>query len=91
MPEDETNPPPVMYSSLPHLQSAIRQSLQKGIVCRIYPESLLACWPNLSAEERASRVENFASQNRWQVSFRELGNLGLVAEFSKSVGLERAA
>ena len=80
-----------MYSTLPHLQSAIRQSLQKGTVCRIYPESLIACWPNVSAQERTSRIERFAAENHWQVAFRELGSLGLVAEFSKLVGAERAA
>jgi hypothetical protein len=80
-----------MYSSLPHLQTAIRQSLQKGALCRIYPESLTACWPHVSPQERANRVERFAAQNHWQVAFRELGNLGLVAEFTKAEGFERAA
>jgi hypothetical protein len=80
-----------MYTAIPHLQAAIRQALQKGPLCRIYPDSLAACWPNLSAEERTLHVENFADQNHWQVVIREAGSLGTVAEFSKANEFQRAA
>lgn len=80
-----------MYSAIPHLQTAIRQSLHKGALCRIYPESLEACWPGISPEERTARVERFAAQNHWQVAIREAGALGIVAEFSKLNDYQRAA
>jgi hypothetical protein len=80
-----------MHSTLPHLQSAIRQALQKGPVCRVYPESLNACWPNLPDEEQLNRIERFAAQNHWRASIRILGNLGAVAEFSKAEDAQHAA
>ena len=70
-----------MYSSIPHIQSAIRSSLQKGQLCRVYKESLDACWPRLQEEEQAERIAQFAAQHHWAVTFRRLGALGLVAEF----------
>ena len=73
-----------MYSTLPHLQAAIRSALQKGALCRIYLETLQACWPNLSPEARTEKVAQFAAQNHWRVTYRTLGNLGLVAEFEKA-------
>jgi len=73
-----------MYSTLPHLQSAIRSSLQKGALCRVYQDSLDACWPNLSREAQAEKVAQFAAQNRWSVNCRVLGGLGIVAEFVKA-------
>jgi hypothetical protein len=73
-----------MYTTLPHLQAAIRAALQKGAVCRIYKESLNACWPNLPDDVQAERVAKFAAQNRWNVTCRMLGNLGRVAEFEKT-------
>ena len=73
-----------MYSTLPHLQTAIRQSLQKGQLCRVYKESLSACWPRLPEEVLSERVSQFAAQQHWAVAFRNLGALGLVAEFQKA-------
>jgi len=73
-----------MYNTLPHLQSAIRASLQKGELCRVYKESLNACWPNIPVELRAEKVAQFAAQNHWVVGFRDLGHLGVVAEFRKA-------
>lgn len=73
-----------MYTTLPHLQSAIRTQLQKGAVCRVYHESLDACWPNLSDSVRMEKLTQFATQNHWHVTCRTLGNLGFVAEFEKS-------
>ncbi|HSI15277.1 MAG TPA: hypothetical protein VK961_24730 [Chthoniobacter sp.] len=73
-----------MYSSLPHLQTAIRSSLQKGALCRIYPESLDACWAHIAPESRAQKVAQFAAQNHWDVNFRTLGAMGMVAEFVKA-------
>jgi len=73
-----------MYTTLPHLQSAIRLSLQKGQLCRVYKESLDACWPHLSDDDQAERIARFAAQHHWVVSFRQLGALGLVAEFEKA-------
>jgi hypothetical protein len=72
-----------MYSTIPHLQTAIRSSLQKGVLCRIYAESLDACWPNIAPEVRTQKVAVFAAQNHWNVNYRALGALGLVAEFAK--------
>jgi hypothetical protein len=72
-----------MYTTVPHLQTAIRGTLQKGVLCRIYPESLDACWPNLTPEARTQKVAQFAAQNHWNVTYRTLGNLGVVAEFVK--------
>ena len=73
-----------MYTTIPHLQSAIRVSLQKGQLCRVYQESLNACWPHLSDDAQADKVARFALQHHWVVSFRQLGSLGLVAEFQKT-------
>lgn len=73
-----------MYTTLPHLQSAIRTQLQKGAVCRVYQESLQACWPNLPDEVRMQKLTQFATQNHWNVICRQLGNLGVVAEFQKA-------
>jgi len=73
-----------MYSSLAHLSSAIRTSLNRAAVCRIYKDTLDACWPNLSDQAQADRVEKFAGQYHWTVSFRQIGSLGLVAEFQKA-------
>jgi len=81
----------IMYTAIAHLQTAIRQALHKGAICRIYPESLDACWPGISAEERTARVERFAAQNHWQVTIREVGSLGVLAEFSKAEAFQRAA
>jgi hypothetical protein len=72
-----------MYTTLPHLQTAIRSSLQKGVLCRIYAESLDACWPNMTPETRTEKITQFAAQNHWNVTYRSLGNLGTVAEFVK--------
>lgn len=72
-----------MYTTVPHLQTAIRGSLQKGALCRVYAESLDACWPHMTPEVRSQRIAQFAAQNHWQVNYRTLGNLGLVAEFVK--------
>jgi hypothetical protein len=80
-----------MYTTLSHLQTAVRQALQKGALCRVYAESLNACWPNLPGEEMIARIERFAAQNHWTVSFRQLGNLGSVAEFTKADDAQRAA
>lgn len=80
------DPPPsskIMYLTLSHLQSAIRIALQKGQLCRIYQESLDACWPNHTPEAKAQKIEAFATQNRWVVTHREIGSLGIVAEFQK--------
>jgi hypothetical protein len=70
-----------MYTTPIHLQSAIRTALQKGQLCRIYHDSLVACWPHLPDELRAQKVAAFAAQNRWSVQLRTLGNMGIVAEF----------
>jgi hypothetical protein len=72
-----------MYTTIPHLQSKIRTALQHGQLCRIYAESLTACWPRLSGDLLMEKITQFAAQNHWQVTFRNLGNLGLVAEFEK--------
>jgi hypothetical protein len=72
-----------MHAAISHLQSAIRTSLQKGQLYRIYQDSLTACWPNLSDESRAARVAEFAAQNRWSVCLRNTAHLGLMAEFTK--------
>jgi hypothetical protein len=79
-----------MYRTILHLQSAIRTSLQKSPRRRIYRESLQACWPNIADQERAQKITEFAAQNNWQVTVGELGNLGLVAEFSKTDGPDGA-
>ena len=73
-----------MYSTLPHLQTAIRSSLQKGALCRIYAESLDACWPHLTPEIREQKIAQFAAQNHWDVTYRTLGSMGMVAEFVKA-------
>jgi hypothetical protein len=75
-----------MYTALPHLHAAIRTALHKGALCRVYKESLDACWPNFTEDVRAERIEHFAAQNHWVVSFRHLGSLGGVAEFEKAGG-----
>ena len=72
-----------MYRTILHLQSAIRTSLQKSPHRRIYRESLHACWPGLPEDERVQRIVEFAAQNHWNVTVRDLGNLGIVAEFSR--------
>ncbi len=72
-----------MHTTLPHLQSAIRLSLQKGELCRVYRETLDACWPNLTEDAQCDIIARFAAQNRWTVTCREIGRLGLVAEFQK--------
>jgi hypothetical protein len=72
-----------MYSTIPHLRSAIQQALFKGELCRIYRESLRACWPNLADPDRRAAITQFAAQNRWEVSFREVTGLGELAEFRK--------
>ncbi len=72
-----------MHAAISHLQTAIRTSLQKGELCRIYQDSLTACWPNLSEELRAVHVSEFAAQNRWAVTFRNTTHLGLMAIFTK--------
>lgn len=72
-----------MYTTIPHLQSKIRATLQHGQLCRIYAESLNACWSRLSGDLPKEKIMQFAAQNHWQVTFRDLGNLGLVAEFQK--------
>ncbi|EDY21244.1 hypothetical protein CfE428DRAFT_1537 [Chthoniobacter flavus Ellin428] len=73
-----------MYTTLPHLQSAIRTQLQRSEVCRIYKESINACWPNLSDNAQLEKMTLFAERNHWSVSCRTLGNLGVVAEFAKA-------
>ncbi len=73
-----------MHTTIPHLQAAIRLSLQKGQLCRVYKESLDACWAHLSDEEQAEKIARFAEQHHWSVEFRDLGPLGLVAEFRKA-------
>ena len=75
-----------MYRTILHLQSAIRTSLEKSPRRRIYRESLQACWPGLPDDERTKKITEFAEQNHWQVTVGDLGNLGLVAEFSKADG-----
>jgi hypothetical protein len=75
------NRPGSMYTTLSHLQSAIRVALQKGQLCRVYLESLVACWPNISDEMRSEKVAQFAAQYHWSVTMRHLPSLGLVAEF----------
>ncbi len=74
----------IMYTTIPHLNSAIRLSLQKGQLCRVYKESLDACWPHLSDDEQAERIAQFAMQHHWAVRFRKVGSLGTVAEFEKA-------
>jgi hypothetical protein len=74
-----------MYTTLPHLQSAIRTALQKGAMCRVYKESLNACWPNLPENVQLEKLTQFAAQNHWNVTCRTLGNLGVVAEFEKAI------
>jgi len=81
----------IMYTTIPHLQSAIRLSLQKGQMCRVYKESLDACWPHLSDDAQAEEIAQFAMQHHWVVSFRQLGPLGLVAEFQKADESARVA
>ena len=71
-----------MHATVPHLRSAINQSLHKGALCRIYKDSLDACWPGPESLRRLG-VAQFAERNRWDVEFREIGALGLVAEFRK--------
>ncbi|HEY3901961.1 MAG TPA: hypothetical protein VGM54_25325 [Chthoniobacter sp.] len=73
-----------MYRTILHLQSAIRTSLQKSPRRRIYRESLHACWPDLPEHERAQKIADFAAQNHWNVTVGDLGNLGVVAEFSRT-------
>jgi hypothetical protein len=72
-----------MYKSLPQLQSAVRTALEKDPQCRIYRESLQACWPNVPDDERAEKIAEFASRNRWTVLVRTVTGLGCVAEFQK--------
>jgi len=72
-----------MYTTIPHLQLKIRTTLQHGELCRVYAESLNACWPRLSGDFLFERIAQFAAQNHWQVALRNLGNLGMVAEFQK--------
>ena len=73
----------IVHRSIPHLQSAIRTSLQKGHFCRVYKDSLNACWPDLSDGAQLEKIGEFAAQNDWVVSFHALGSLGMVAEFEK--------
>lgn len=73
-----------MYSSLAHLQTAIRSSLQKSTQCRIYAESLDACWPHITPDVREQKIAQFAAQNHWCVTYRTLGAMGFVAEFAKA-------
>jgi hypothetical protein len=75
-----------MYRTNLHLQSAIRTSLEKSPRRRIYRESHHACWPDLAENERAQKINEFASQNHWKVTVGDLGNLGVVAEFSRDEG-----
>jgi len=71
-----------MYTTLSRLQSAIRSRLQKSQSCRIYNDSLFACWPNIPDHVRSEKIAQFAAQNHWSVTVRELAGFGLVAEFS---------
>jgi len=73
-----------MYTTLSHLQTAIRTQLQRSEICRIYKESLNACWPNMSDNAQLEKMTQFATQNHWSVNCRTLGNLGVVAEFMKT-------
>jgi hypothetical protein len=57
---------------------------------RIYRESLHACWPDLPENERAQKITEFATQNRWKVTVGDLGTLGVVAEFSRADGSDGA-
>lgn len=72
-----------MYRTLSHLQSALRTSLERGDLRRIYQETQLACWPDLSDAQRAEKIVRFATENGWSVTFRDDESLGIVAEFSK--------
>ena len=72
-----------MHAALSHLLTAIRTSLQKGELCRIYQDSLNACWPDLPDEIRETRIAEFAAQNHWAVTLRKNVHMGLLAEFTK--------
>jgi hypothetical protein len=52
-------------------------------VFRIYEDSLAACWPNRTPEARMLALEQFANQNHWTVRVRQLGGVGVAAEFEK--------
>lgn len=80
-----------MYATLPHLQTAIRTSLNKGGLCRVYEDTLSACWPHEQEERRFEKVSQFAQQNHWAVTFRRIGALGLAAEFHKADESAQAA
>jgi len=73
-----------MYTTIPHLQTAIRSSLLKGQLCRVYKESLDACLPPLADRDQMERISEFATQHHWAVEVRTLGALGVVAEFRKA-------
>ena len=73
-----------MYSSIVHLRSAIRQTLEKGGICRIYQDTLEACWPHVPPDLRHDKIGQFAAQNHWAVTVRNLASMGLVAEFVKA-------
>jgi len=73
-----------MYRTLSHLQSALRTSLERTDLRRIYQETLAACWPDLSDAQRAEKIVDFATENGWSVTFRDDESFGVVAEFSNA-------
>lgn len=68
----------------PTLASMITATLQTRDVCRVYSDSLSICWPDARDwDTLASKITTFALQHRWGLEFRELGKMGVAAEFRK--------
>jgi hypothetical protein len=68
----------------PTLASMISKTLHTREVCRVYSDALSICWPEATdSDTLVQKISTFAAQNRWELEFREFGNMGVAAEFRK--------
>ncbi len=68
----------------PTLAALIDTTLHTRPVCRVYAADLSACWPDaMDSDTLTEKIYHFAQENHWEVEFRELGKMGVAAEFRK--------
>ena len=68
----------------PTLASLINKTLHTKEVCRVYSDALSICWPDArDSDTLVQKISTFAAQNRWELEFREFGNMGVAAEFRR--------
>jgi hypothetical protein len=68
----------------PALASLIEITLQTREVCRVYSDTLSACWPEArDSDTLTEKICSLAGEHRWEVEFREFGKTGVAAEFRK--------